>query len=31
MYKLHRIVTRALWIVIPALYVVFETAGVGHP
>ncbi len=31
MSKLHRIVTQALLIVVPVLYVVFETAGNGHP
>jgi hypothetical protein len=31
MSKLHRIATRALLIVVPVLYVVLETAGMGHP
>ena len=31
MSKLHRIATRALLIVVPVLYVVLETAGIGHP
>jgi hypothetical protein len=29
--KLHRMMTQALLIVAPVLYVVFETAGMGHP
>jgi hypothetical protein len=31
MSKLHRIATQALLIVVPVLYVVFETAGWPHP
>jgi hypothetical protein len=31
MSKLHRIVTQALLIAVPVLYVVIETAGSGHP
>jgi hypothetical protein len=31
MSKLHRVVTQALLIAVPILYVVFETAGWPHP
>jgi hypothetical protein len=31
MSKLHRIVVNALLVVVPVMYVVFETAGRGHP
>ena len=31
MSKLHRLVTRALLLAVPVLYVVLETAGTGHP
>jgi hypothetical protein len=29
--KLHRITAQALLIALPVIYIVLETAGVGHP